>query len=494
METESMWNRVLGILGAAALLGVLADVLLREGPWGLNASLWSFAFAVLLWRLSRGPDTAMPRGRRWCIPFIALFGAMLAWRDAPVLKLLDIAVIFALCATLILRPTVESVLRTGFGHYLTAFFDGAGGIVLGLPSMVTVDIPKGVQETKLGMDESRRAVLTQRLWSASTGILIAIPLVLVFGALFTSADTAFRTWVSDLFNLDWETLFEHILIIGVSTWMAAGYFHVALLKKRVASSPEVVLQGARLDTLSILIPLGALIALFGAFVAVQIPYFFGGNAIVASQTGPSYAEYARQGFFQLVTVAALALAVLLFADWLGRDASPGERRVLHTFTVTLVTLVFVVMASALHRMALYTSVYGLTTLRFYTTAFMFWLAVVMLWFLAVILRGQRERFLFPAIASACACVLVFNAVNPERIIVEVNTTRADMASGTDFEYLATLSADAVPALVAASNRLPDGQRTAFQESLQKQREDLGTLAWRTWSWSRQRAWSALDGK
>ncbi|MFA6241393.1 MAG: DUF4173 domain-containing protein [Candidatus Hydrogenedentales bacterium] len=503
MEMETFWRSAAKVLGAAALMGLLSDLLLREGPWGLNAALWSAAFAMLLWQLSRDPGTEMPPGRRWCIPLIAVFGALLAWRDAPVLKLLDILAMFALCATLILRPAVDSVLKSGFGHYLTACVDGGVGIVLGLPSMLTLDVPKQVREVRAGIDASQTQALTRLVLSTFGGVAIAIPLILVFGSLFTSADTAFRDWVNDLFRLDWQTLFEHLLVAGFSAWTVAGFLHVAILKRRVAWSPEAAYQGARLDTLTILIPLGALIVLFGAFIAVQTSYFFGGAATVQAETGPSYAEYARQGFFQLVTVAALALGVLLLADWFGRDASPRGRHMLHAFTVTLVALVFVVMASALHRMALYTSVYGLTTLRFYTTAFMFWLAMVLLWFLAVILRGQRERFLFPAVASACACVLVFNAINPERIIVDVNTSRAKAVDEFDIEYLLTLSNDATPALAELTGRLPEFERSLLRGPLE-QRIGLGASSkhwsyrrldkggWRAWSWSRECARRAVE--
>ena len=115
--------------------------------------------------------------------------------------------------------------------------------------------------------------------------------------------------------------------------------------------------------------LGLLGLLFLAFVAVQVRYLFGGAERVVSTAGMTYAEYARRGFFELVTVTAIALPTLLLAHWLLRaDDRRGER----TFGIlagTLVALLFVVMASALQRMYLYVDEYGLTQLRFYVTAF-----------------------------------------------------------------------------------------------------------------------------
>ena len=504
MDKQPLWNTVFRVLAWAAALGVLADLLLREGPWGLNAALWTAAFAFAVWVLSRDSDTLMPKNRRCCIPLIAIFGVLLAWRDAPMLKLLNIAVIFLLCATLVLRPDVKSLLRTGFMHYAVALIDGALGIVAGLPSMASTDVPRQVRGIRNDMDDSQSMLLRRHAWSVSIGMLISFPLLLIFGALFTSADTAFRAWVSEIFHLNWEVLIEHAFTIGITSWVTAGYLYAAFLKRQLASSPESAFQGVRLDALAILIPLGSLIALFGAFIAMQIPYFFGGNAVVQTESGPSYATYAREGFFQLTAVAALALGVLLVADWLGRDASPQGRRALHSFTAILVALVFVVMASALDRMALYTSAYGLTTLRFYTTAFMLWLAGTLAWFLLAVLKGKRERFLFPALALACVFVIAFNFINPERIIVEVNTSRTDSVEALDIEYLLRLGNDAAPALVALTDRLPEREREHLRSALVQridfdpednraqysQRLDIG--GWRAWSWSRERAREAIE--
>jgi len=42
----------------------------------------------------------------------------------------------------------------------------------------------------------------------------------------------------------------------------------------------------------------SLIVLFGAFVLVQVRYFFGGGANISAE-GYTYAEYARRGFLSL---------------------------------------------------------------------------------------------------------------------------------------------------------------------------------------------------
>ena len=50
-------------------------------------------------------------------------------------------------------------------------------------------------------------------------------------------------------------------------------------------------------------------ALFAAFMLIQGAYLFGGRDTL-ERTGMTFADYARRGFFELVTVACLALGFL----------------------------------------------------------------------------------------------------------------------------------------------------------------------------------------
>ena len=66
----------------------------------------------------------------------------------------------------------------------------------------------------------------------------------------------------------------------------------------------------------------------------------------------------------------------------------------------MVGLLFIVVASALQRMYLYTSIFGLTELRLYTTTFMIWISVVLVWFVLTVMRSRRDRFVFGASSQA----------------------------------------------------------------------------------------------
>jgi hypothetical protein len=209
--------------------------------------------------------------------------------------------------------------------------------------------------------------------------------------------------------------------------------------------------------------------------------------------GLTYAGYARRGFFELVTVAMLVLPRLLLGRWLLPKKLRAEERIFGLLAGSMVAMLFVIMASAVQRMLLYQSIYGLTELRLYTTAFMGWLALVFLWFLATVLRGQRERFACGALVAGLGVIAALVAMNPDALIVRTNVAHVRAGRALDDGYLAALSADAVPALVRALPELDDARRPAVTLALLRRWSQPGGHDWRTWNRARELARSAVRG-
>ena len=239
--------------------------------------------------------------------------------------------------------------------------------------------------------------------------------------------------------------------------------------------------------------LGLLDLLFLVFVAVQDRYLFGGAERVVSTTGLTYAKYARRGFFEIVTVTAIALPALLLAHWLLRAADRRAERIFRVLAGTLVVLLVVVMASALQRMHLYVDEYGLTQLRLYVTAFMLWLAVLLAWFILTVLWGRRDRFAFGALVTAFAAVLVINAINPDAVVARTNLERMQDGERFNAHYLACLSADAVPVMVEALPAMRESDRRTIEDSIEPPSRWSGEASdWRTWNLGRARARHAVE--
>jgi hypothetical protein len=211
---------------------------------------------------------------------------------------------------------------------------------------------------------------------------------------------------------------------------------------------------------------------------------------VQATTGLTYAEYARRGFFELVTVAALVLPFLLAIHWLlPPDHAPAQRW-FRLLAAVQVVLLFVIMVSALQRMRLYQAEYGLSEQRLYPTAFMGWLAVVFVWFAFTVLRGRRERFTFGAMVAGYLLLAVLQVLNPDALIARTNLARTQAGRSFDARYAAGLSADAVPELVAGLPLLNLQDRCTVATRLLKRWPPPENPDWRSWSQARSRAWQA----
>ncbi len=226
--------------------------------------------------------------------------------------------------------------------------------------------------------------------------------------------------------------------------------------------------------------------LFLAFLVVQSRYLFGGRAVVMGTADLSFAEYARHGFFELVTVSAMMLPILLFADWVAAQHTEADRRRFRRLALSLLVLLAGLLGSALLRMSIYTSEYGLTEERLFATVFMGWLAFVFAWFAATVLRRRRERFTAGALGSALVTLLLLNAAGPDEVIVRTNAWRAGRAGRS----MRSISRASVPAPCRRRSRvlpaLPatercDGARLLFERwgKVASGREDVWTIErWR----------------
>ncbi|HEX8649544.1 MAG TPA: DUF4173 domain-containing protein [Pyrinomonadaceae bacterium] len=491
----------LRVLEAALLMGLLGDALLRATPWGINVLLWVGALAAaILALLARWRRDVLNAQGRWLFLPVILFAAVFAWRDSWTLRFMDGLAVLVSLSLIALGSRMGRIDLAGLVEYVV------GGIVAGLdaafgPFMLLLNDIEWRTIPRSGWSRHTAAVVR--------GLIIALPLLLIFGGLFMAADAVFEGIVNHAFNLNFETLFSHTFLAVFFAWIAGGFLRGLMLGSKLEFTgngrpvflPVVPTETAasedadsldapvpskplRLGIVETSVVLGLLDILFLAFVTIQIRYFFGGAAFAQASTGLTYAEYARRGFFELVTVATLVLPLLLVAHWLLRKENPVHERVFRVLAGAQVALLFVIMASAVGRMRLYQSEYGLTELRLYTTAFMGWLALLFIWFGLTVLRGQRERFACGALVAAFLVLITLHAVNPDALIVRVNVDHAQMGRAFDADYAASLSADAVPALLAALPDLGRYNRCMIANDLLDRLSSLESGDWRTWNRSR----------
>jgi hypothetical protein len=151
---------------------------------------------------------------------------------------------------------------------------------------------------------------------------------------------------------------------------------------------------------------------------------------------------------QLLVVAVLTLAVVGVA---ARRPDRGVRGLLGALCV----LTLVVLVSAYHRLELVEDAYGLTRVRYTGDAVVAWFVVMFGLVLAAGLHRRVARTM-PRAATIITLVgvLTFSLSNPDGRIAHSAVDRAASGRPLDVEYLADLSADALPTLEG----LPEPER------------------------------------
>lgn len=475
----------LGILLLAASLGVAGDVLLRDGPIGIGGFLATVALAVGFALLIQRLELPLRGAGYWIGGAVPLLALVLVWRASPPLILLTIFSITVGLVAAAMSAHRRPLESSGAWDLGVSWIATAAHAWLGIVPLVGK-----VQWGQIGW----------RPWNSTSGAVLrgaalAVPPLVVFAALFMSADAAFATHLTNLVRVDLELVMSHVVLAAVLTWLAAGYLFWVVLgdSSRVPRGESL---GVRLGMLEVLIVLGSIILLFIAFIAVQSTYLFGGEEMVQATTGLTYAEYARSGFFEMAVAAGLVLPLLLFGIWAVRDEPTRRQRMIRGSAMLLVVLVFVIMGSAMLRMQLYQSAYGLTLPRIYATALIVWLAVVFTWFIATVLRGRARRFVAGAVVTAMAGVLLLAAMNPEARVVDANAERARSGASFDAAYaMRELGPDAVPALVAALPTVPAQDACVVAHHLVQEwgsgSREAQMESWRSWNLARARARDAV---
>lgn len=317
------------------------------------------------------------------------------------------------------------------------------------------------------------------------GLMLAlVPTMLVVSLL--SYDSSFRRRMESLLTLDLGDLFSHLVSLvlgfllalyffGLYTASSENRFRDRLTAEKCRSAADRMHSFSPVTTCSAVMPV---LFVYGVFFFSQWDHYvaaFTGTL----PTGTMYANYARDGFFELCAVSFINFALLTATGMFtkrkeNRHAHPMVR-ILHGL-LSVCTLVLI--ATAVSKMALYIDTYGLTPKRVYATWFMLVLAVV---FVLVIVKQIWPRLKLIAV-SAAVCVGMFALLglsNVDGIIAEYNVDR--FLSGTldtlDTYTLSNLGDASVPARIRAGVYHPspaeeEQYHGVFATTLPKLRADL----------------------
>ncbi len=474
------------LLIAALALGGSIDLLFHYTPLGINVPLFTLLLMGTLLLLARHEGIRPMRGTLWLFAPLLFFAAMVAVRANPFLTFLNIGACLLLLGLITHFYAAGRVEALGLGGFLfIPLRTAANALVRAAPL-----IPAVVSVTRVKERGGRNLMPVLR------GLLLALPILIVFGALLASADLVFARYLDRLLRLElppgWETFWERAVVVIGAAWVIAGGLAYAVQRSGAKDAEPSQAAPSRgwlgmVECATVLISVNVL---FGAFIAIQFTYLFGGQANVAAEAGFTYAEYARRGFFELVAVAVLTLALILGLHRSTRRETEAAAYRFNSLASHLVALTLVLLVSAFQRLLLYENAYGFTEIRLYVHVFMGWLAVALVGMvLALWLRANR--YALGGFAVAFGFLATLNLINPDAFIARRNLARYAATGKLDAMYLSSLSDDAAPVLVPAAKTLPGAAALALGAHLRQRREQRERAAsqqsWPSFHLSRWRA-------
>jgi hypothetical protein len=484
------------VLIAALTLGWFADLLFYGKDLGISAIIFVLLVLATLYLLSRQEDVRPARRNLWLMLPTLFFAGMVSLHANIFLSALNVLAVITLLGLVAYFYSAGRIERLGiFGYPMALILAGVHAVALAIPLVPASMDAEVVRKKSLPV-----------LVPLARGLLLALPVLIIFTCLLASADMVFASYLADISRLqvlaNWQETALHILIITWVAWLLAGGIVYALGRRQAQPSEDEPWEAAlgsvprvigfiEASTLLVLVDL-----LFLSFGLIQFAYLFGGQNNITAE-GFTYADYARRGFFELIAVSVLTLGLILGLHRLVPRTSGRQGVIFNELSSVMVGLVMVLLASAFWRMLLYQEAYGFTHLRLYVHIFEIWLALTFLWLL-VTLWLMPNRFAIGSFVAALGFLVTLNIANPDALIAERNLDRYYTTGKLDVAYLTNLSEDAVPLLTQAADRISGPEGDLLRQNLERRKKYMdANTGWREWPafhLSRMQAYDALTAR
>ena len=459
-------------------LSLAIDILFWEKSFGFSFLIW-----VGLILLAAGVLAIIEGKRPHPSTYVLIAGVLLTtimavWRDEPGTRAYNVFF------TLLLLGLTSDSLFSG-----EAFHFRIGDAFLRLWLLVFAAFERPIQALTTLSEQRKTQKKKVRPWRrvwlpVLRGILIAVPILLIFATLLSSADPVFEKVLTDFWAFlkieDWGEFAFRTFYIIVLGFCFSGLLLHAFSKKRYYHLPEKGKPDFKpfLGKIESFTVLFLIILLFGLFIFIQFRYFFGGNSNI-NFAGYTYAEYARKGTEELIIVAILSLGLYQLLHTITRLEQKTGRTWMHFLMTILIVEVVIILLSSYQRLAMYELIYGFSRIRVRTHLFILWLSALLGLVILLEWTGKSRRFFLVLLFVSLGFVASQGFLNIDKHIVEKNLARLDENlpqeawEGLDHSYLALLSNDAVPIMIEAS------QDTSLEEEVREM--FLAEVSCRLWS-------------
>ena len=288
------------------------------------------------------------------------------------------------------------------------------------------------------------------------GIIITIPILIIVLILLSSADSIFSNELTEVlnsvFSLDMfkgETYinlyFRLIIIIGIAIYLIAFLYNI--LEDNFCEKDSGKDKVWKIDTIVGNTILTILNLVYLVFCYIQISVLF---MKIGDMQNFDYANYARQGFFQLMAVSLINLVIILITS--KKEEINKKLNYTKIMNLLLAGFTIIILCSSFYRMYLYEQAYGYTFLRlmvyFALITEIILIIPTIMYILDIKINLTKTYF----VVIILMYILV-NYVNIDYIIAKKNIDRyfEDANYELDMKYHQTLSVDATGQIIRLQN-------------------------------------------
>ncbi|MCW8931273.1 MAG: DUF4173 domain-containing protein [Gammaproteobacteria bacterium] len=470
INTDSRQLKHSLILAISLVFSIIASQFISDEPFGLNFFITTIVCFVTVIFIRKQSDKVITKTEYFLMSSAIVISLFFVIRQSDVLYGLNILAILIIASIAFAQRYTGSILDipmiawllTPFRLLLLYFVSAYRTIALGFtPSLFMTHKQKHIQSILLGT-----------LWT--------LPILFILGSLLVSSDSRFEHFTMNVFSFDFLELFDELLPILLYFPLFTALFYSSLLSssaKTVQKKQSTFsLEGIQLLTILTLVNL-----LFISYIFIQFSYFFGGDQIILEAGNQTYSSYARRGFWELILLAMIVLPLLLVAHWLQRNEHHSLQVWFNRAAVLTIVCLVIIEASAIHRMYLYVKIYNLTELRFYSSAFMFYMMGGLITFYLTVLKNQRGQFIAAMVFQTLSMILILNIINPDALISRYNLSH-NQHKNIDTYYLQTLSTDAY-AMIYHNIKSLDSKSSCLLHNRLNNKLKSSQAKTHQWNWS-----------
>ncbi len=276
------------------------------------------------------------------------------------------------------------------------------------------------------------------------GVLISIGLLIIVIPLMVSAEAAFAALVDqiiekiqlkfDLQKFFWKT------IAGIAIAVIfCGFLYTFTKDKETGTKKKIKNTNGHDNHTMIITVLSIMGLIFLVFAIVQFNSLFISRESIIRNT--TFAEIARQGYFQLVILSVINFVMVLLCTGMQKGSNKITKKIIVILTTYFVLLNVYLLVSSAYKMTLYYDAYGMSVDRLLVYILLIYEFAALILLLVKIYKSEL-KFIKTMVYYTVAFWAGISLINIDALVAEVNINRYEKTGEIDIYYLSQLSDDA----------------------------------------------------